>query len=103
MQSVRYANIFGAGDCATVEGHEMPKAGVFAVRAAPVLAANLRAALAGLPLTPHVPDPRYLSLIPTGRKHAVGTWGGLSWQGRWAWHWKDRIDREFVERYREKA
>ena len=101
MQSVKYANIFGAGDCATVEGHEMPKAGVFAVRAAPVLAANLRAALAGLPLTPHVPDPRYLALISTGRKHAVGTWGGLSWQGRWAWHWKDRIDREFVRRYRE--
>ncbi len=102
MQSVKYANIFGVGDCATVEGHEVPKAGVFAVRAAPVLAANLRAALAGLPLTPHVPDPRYLALISTGRKHAVGTWGGLSWQGRWAWHWKDRIDREFVERYREK-
>ena len=30
----------------------------------------------------------------------VGSWGPLSWQGRWAWHWKDRIDRKFVERYR---
>jgi pyridine nucleotide-disulfide oxidoreductase family protein len=100
LQSVRYANVFGAGDCATVEGHEMPKAGVFAVRAGPVLCANLRAALTGGALTPHVPNPRYLALISTGRKHAVGTWGGLSWQGRWAWHWKDHIDRKFVERYR---
>ena len=100
MQSVRYANIFGAGDCATVEGHEMPKAGVFAVRAAPVLAANLRAALDGVPLARHVPNPRYLSLISTGGRHAVGTWGGLSWSGWWAWRWKDRIDRRFVERYR---
>jgi pyridine nucleotide-disulfide oxidoreductase family protein len=101
MQSVRYANVFGAGDCATVEGHEMPKAGVFAVRAAPVLAANLRAALAGAPLTPHLPNPRYLALISTGRRHAVGTWGSLSWSGWWAWRWKDRIDRRFVEKYRE--
>jgi selenide,water dikinase len=73
---------------------------VFAVRAGPTLSANLRAALAGGTLTPHVPNPRYLALISTGRKHAVGTWGALSWQGRWAWHWKDRIDRRFVDRYR---
>lgn len=100
MQSVRYANVFGAGDCATIEGHDLPKAGVFAVRAAPTLAANLRAALAGGPLTQLAPNPRYLALVSTGRKHAVGSWGPLSWQGRWAWHWKDRIDRRFVERYR---
>jgi selenide,water dikinase len=30
-------------------------------------------------------------------------WGQLSWQGRWAWHWKDHIDRKFVARYREPA
>lgn len=101
MQSVRYANVFGAGDCASVEGNEMPKAGVFAVRAAPVLAANLRAALAGAPLAPHVPNPRFLALVSTGRRHAVAAWGNLAWQGRWAWHWKDRIDRAFVARYRE--
>jgi selenide,water dikinase len=100
MQSVRYANVFGAGDCASVEGHPMPKAGVFAVRAAPTLSANLRAALTGSPLAPHVPDPRYLALVSTGRKHAVGTWGSLSWQGAWAWHWKDAIDRKFVQKYR---
>jgi selenide,water dikinase len=100
MQSVRHANVFGVGDCAAVEGHPMPKAGVFAVRAAPILAANLHAAATGGPLTSHVPKPRYLALVSTGPKHAVGTWGGLSWQGRWAWYWKDRIDRNYVERYR---
>jgi selenide,water dikinase len=100
MQSVRYANVFGAGDCATIEGNETPKAGVFAVRAAPTLAANLRAALAGGPLAPHVPKARFLALVSTGRKHAVAAWGEHAWQGRWVWHWKDRIDRRFVERYR---
>jgi pyridine nucleotide-disulfide oxidoreductase family protein len=100
MQSVRHANVFGIGDCAVVEGHPMPRAGVFAVRAAPVLASNLRATLTGGPLTPHIPKPRYLALVSTGRKHAVGTWGGLAWQGWWAWHWKDRIDRKYMQRYR---
>jgi selenide,water dikinase len=101
MQSVRYANVFGVGDCATVEGHATAKAGVFAVRAAPALAANLRATLGSGELIRHLPRQRYLSLVSTGRKHAVGTWGALAWQGRWAWYWKDRIDRRFVERYRE--
>lgn len=100
MQSVTYANVFGVGDCATVEGHERPRAGVFAVRAAPALAANLLAALAGGELASHIPRTRYLSLVSTGGRHAVGMWGGLSWQGGWAWRWKDRIDRRFIERYR---
>ena len=39
-------------------------------------------------------------VLSTGRKHAVGTWGSLSWQGAWAWHWKDAIDRKFVQKYR---
>jgi selenide,water dikinase len=101
LQSVTDRDIFGAGDCATQEGRPHAKAGVFAVRAAPVLAANLRAAAHGAALTPHVTSPRYLALISTGRKHALGVWGELSFQGWWAWRWKDRIDRHFVARYSE--
>ena len=99
LQSVTFADVFAAGDCATQEGCHLAKAGVFAVRAAPILAANLRASLAGAPLAPFRTDPRYLALISTGSRHAVGTWNGFAWQGRWAWHWKDRIDRKFVARY----
>jgi selenide,water dikinase len=100
LQSVTYRDVFGAGDCATQEGRPFAKAGVFAVRAAPVLAANLRAALLDQPLARHVTRPRYLALVSTGSRHAVGVWNGLSWEGGWAWRWKDRIDRGFVARYR---
>ncbi len=39
--------IFAAGDCAHLAFAPRPKAGVYAVRAAPILLHNLRAALAG--------------------------------------------------------
>jgi NADH dehydrogenase FAD-containing subunit len=64
-----------------------------------MLAKNLRAFLEGRPLEPHVPSPRYLTLVSTGDRHAVGSWGPLSWQGRWAWRWKDRIDRRWLDRF----
>ena len=101
LQSPSHPNVFGAGDCVNELGHPLPKAGVFAVRAAPVLAANLMAALEGQPLAPHRPRPRHLALISAGDKYAVAAWDGLATGGSWAWRWKDRIDRGFVARYRD--
>ena len=100
LRSRSHPEIFGAGDCVSNPDRPHPRAGVFAVKAAPVLAANLRAALQGAPLTRFKPQRRFLALISTGERHAVGVWNGFAWQGRWAWRWKDRIDRRFVARYR---
>jgi selenide,water dikinase len=99
LQSVTFQDVFGAGDCATQEGRVLPKAAVFAVRAAPTLAANLRKMIAGEPLAAHVTGARYLALVSAGRRSAIGAWGRWSWEGYWAWRWKDRIDRNFVARY----
>jgi len=100
LQSVTFRDVFGAGDCVAQESHPLPRAGVFAVRAAPTLAANLRAALAGAPLERHVSNPRFLALVSAGARRAVGVWGDLSFEGMLAWRWKDAIDRRFVARYR---
>ncbi len=99
LQSVIYRNVFAAGDCATQEAHPRPKAGVFAVRAAPVLAANLRQAMTGAPLRRSVTPATYLALVSAGDPYAVGVWNGFSWEGPWVWRWKDRIDRGYVGRY----
>jgi pyridine nucleotide-disulfide oxidoreductase family protein len=99
LQSVSHPEIFGAGDCASIEGRPRPRAGVFAVRAGPVLAANLRAAISGGTLRPHVTSRRYLALISAGDHYAIGSWDGFSWEGEWVWRWKDRIDRAFVKKY----
>ena len=88
--------IFAAGDCADLIHAPRPKAGVFAVRAAPVLLANLRASLTGAPLRAFRPQRAYLKLISLGDRRAMASKFGLRLQGRWIWHWKDRIDRRFM-------
>jgi len=100
LQSISHPAVFAAGDCATMRDFHRPKSGVYAVRAGPPLAANLRRALNEEPLAPYAPQTRSLYLISTGRQHAIGSWGPLSWEGAWVWRWKDRIDRAFMAKYR---
>jgi selenide,water dikinase len=90
--------IFASGDCSEIHGLERPKAGVFAVRAAPVLHENLRAALSGKPLRAFRPQRDYLKLVALGGKSAVADKWGLSVQGPRLWQLKDRIDRTFMDR-----
>lgn len=91
--------IFAAGDCAGIEGDPRPKAGVFAVRAAPVLHANLRAVLSGDPLRAFRPQSDYLKLISLGGKAALAEKWGLAASGPRFWRLKDRIDRKFMARF----
>jgi len=99
LRSAGDAAIFAAGDVATMPAHPREKAGVYAVRAGPPLADNLRRALAGKPLKRAVPQRRALALIGTGDGGAVASRGGLALRGRALWRLKDRIDRTWMRRY----
>ncbi len=91
--------IFAAGDCAHLSHAPRPKAGVYAVRAAPVLLANLRAALTEQPLRRFTPQKDYLKLISLGSQTAIADKWGLRVAGGWLWRMKDRIDRRFMAKF----
>src|SRR5271166_1823905 len=93
--------IFAAGDVATMLAHPRDKAGVYAVRQGPPLAANLRRALAGRRLRRAVPQKRALALIGTGDKQAVASRGPFVAYGPRLWQLKDWIDRRWIRRYTE--
>ena len=72
--------VFAAGDMIAFRPGAIPRSGVYAVRAGPVLADNIRATL-------------------TGQPYAVLTRNGVTLEGSWAWRLKDRTDRRWVARY----
>jgi selenide,water dikinase len=99
LQSLEDDRVFAAGDIATQVNHPRPKAGVYAVRQGPVLAANLRAFMLDRPLREYRPQRRFLSLVSLGERRAVADKGMLAAEGPWVWRWKDRIDRQFMARF----
>ncbi len=101
LQSASHANVLAAGDVIVRDDMPHPRSGVYAVRAGPVLAANLRAFVAGGTLAPYVPQKRSLNLLSTGDGRAIASWGAWSAQGRLMGWWKDRIDRAFIARFRQ--
>jgi pyridine nucleotide-disulfide oxidoreductase family protein len=98
-RSVSHSDVFAAGDVCSREDPHFARSGVHAVRAGPVLAANLAVALMGGHLREYRPRRRSLYLLACGPRSAIVSWGNLSAGGRWAWWWKDRIDRGFVGRH----
>lgn len=68
-----YPGLFASGDCGLIEGDPRPAAGVWAVRAAPVLAENLRRWVAepGRPLRRWRPQSRALQLLGDGASALV--------------------------------
>ena len=91
--------IFAAGDCAHLTHAPRPKAGVFAVRQAPVLLANLKAAITGDLMQRFDPQGDYLKLISLGDQRALAEKWGFAVQGAALWRQKDRIDRKFMAKF----
>jgi selenide,water dikinase len=101
LQSLDDPTIFAAGDAASPARHPgTPKAGVYAVRAGPVLARNLLAAATDKPVAAtYRPQSRFLALLNTGDGRAILSYGRLAIRSSWAMALKDRIDRRFMRRF----
>jgi selenide, water dikinase len=99
LRSTSHPFVWAAGDIAGYTPRPLIKNGVYAVRQGPLLASNLRRLARGEALETFKPQHRTMAMITTGERHAVASWGGISFQGDWVWRWKDRIDRRWMEKY----
>ena len=102
LRAVDGTPVWGAGDCITLRDHPwVPKAGVYAVREAPVLARNLRMFLECVGhAAAYRPQAAYLSLLSTSDRRALLVYRGVAFESRWGAWLKGRIDRRFMKRYR---
>lgn len=101
LQSTSHQFVFATGDIGTQQNTPSTKAGVFAVRQAPVLFKNVRRYFLGTSLKVYKPQTDFLSLMATGGKKAIGNRGFMSVQGAWVWRWKNRIDQQFMNQFRQ--
>ena len=101
LRSTNDEAVFAAGDVAAMRGHAREKSGVYAVRAGPKLAENLRRALAGRHLRRAVPQRRALALIGVGNGKAVASRGRHEAYGTVLWRLKQWIDRRWMRGYTE--
>lgn len=101
LQSVSHDNIFAAGDVAHFIESPIPKAGVYAVRMAPILLNNVINLCVGKPLVSYHPQKNFLSLLALGEQYALGQKGQISIWGKWAWRLKNHIDKTFMNLFHE--
>lgn len=100
LQSVSHPDILACGDCATVVGSKFPKSGVFAVRQAETLAANMLAKLSHQRMRAWQTSERALAIICLGDHTAVAhRHGGKVLAGRSVWWWKCYLDNRFMRKF----
>lgn len=100
LRAVGKKNVFAVGDVASLPSPR-PKAGVFAVKSGPPLAANLRRVLVGDDrLERYDPQRTFLGVIGTGRPElAVASKSTCAIASAWVWDLRDWIDRKWMAQY----
>ena len=99
LQSVAFPEIFGGGDCISLQGRTLDKVGVYAVRQNPILYHNLMAALDGGMMKRFDTSEVYLLLFNLGDGRAIFLRKGWIWYGRFNFLLKDYIDRRFMRKF----
>ncbi len=108
---IGHPQVFASGDCGLIDAAPRPASGVWAVRAAPVLASNLQRQLEqpGASLQSWRPQAWAMQLLGVGAAfgacepqdfRALALWGPfVLGPYRWLWRWKQWIDRRFMARF----
>ncbi|XPV77808.1 MAG: NAD(P)/FAD-dependent oxidoreductase [Desulfovibrio sp.] len=100
LQSTKYPNLFGGGDCIHFEPQPLAKVGVYAVRQNPILLKNILAALEDTSMESFSPGGSYLLIFNMGKKEGIFHKDGFVFGGRIAFWIKDYIDRKFMKDFK---
>lgn len=99
LQSVKYPEVFGGGDCIYFKDQPLDKVGVYAVRQNPILMHNILAVLEGGSLKRFSPGPDYLMIFNVGGGIGVLKKWWLVFGGRIAFIIKNHIDQKFMKKF----
>ena len=99
LQSVKYPEVFGGGDCIGFQRKPLDKVGVYPVRESPILYHNLLAAVTGGEMKPFEPQDQYLLIFNVGGGKGIFWKQNWIWRARLAFYLKDYIDRKFMREF----
>ena len=99
LQSLNFKNIFVSGDAASIQNNNRPKSGVMAVRQGEILKDNLFLFLQNKVLKKFKPQKNWLYLIGTYKNSAVLNYFNFSFEGKWCWTLKKKIDLNFMKKF----
>jgi NADH dehydrogenase FAD-containing subunit len=99
LQSVSHPEIFGGGDCITLEQRPLEMVGVYAVKQAPILFDNIISCLSGKPLKEFRPQKKYLLIFNLGDGTGIFVRGSFVVKAKSSFILKDYIDRRFISQF----
>ena len=99
LQSVSHPEIFGGGDCITLDQTPLDMVGVYAVKQAPILFHNIMSFLSGKPLKKFRPQKNYLLIFNLGDGTGIFVRRSFVFRAKSAFILKDFIDRRFISQF----
>ena len=100
LQSTKYSEIFGGGDCICFADQPLDKVGVYAVREGQILYHNLMASLDKTELQSFDPGGEYLLIFNMGNSTGILRKKKLVMEGRIVFIIKNYIDRRFMKKFK---
>ena len=94
-----HPEIFGGGDCVSLQHDPLPKVGVHAVRQNSILYKNVLAAMQGGDFVEFRPQRRFMLILNMGDGKGILWRGGFVMDGRISFVLKNYIDRKFMAKF----